>query len=122
MTELVCIGCPKGCHLLVDTQNDYAVQGNDCPIGAEYGRKELQNPTRMVSSTVCIEGAELPRIPVKTDQEIPKGKMREAVALLDGLCLQAPVVCGQMVLANILGTGANFVATRSLARQDKIPK
>ena len=26
--ELICICCPKGCHLRVDTANDYAVTGN----------------------------------------------------------------------------------------------
>ena len=32
--ELICICCPKGCHLRVDTANDYAVTGNACPNGA----------------------------------------------------------------------------------------
>ena len=46
MKEVICICCPKGCHLQVDEQNDYAVTGNGCPNGIAYGKEELTNPTR----------------------------------------------------------------------------
>mgnify|MGYP000838898134 CR=1 FL=1 len=49
--ELICICCPKGCHLRVDTANDYAVTGNACPNGAAYGKEELTHPTRIITST-----------------------------------------------------------------------
>ena len=65
MTELICIVCPKGCHLKVDEENGYAVTGNSCERGAAYGKKELVNPTRVVTSTVRIEGAALRRLPVR---------------------------------------------------------
>ena len=42
MTELICITCPKGCHLRVDEEKGFAVTGNSCPRGAEYGRNESQ--------------------------------------------------------------------------------
>ena len=45
MTDLICIVCPKGCHLKVDEENGYKVTGNGCPRGAAYGEKELVNPT-----------------------------------------------------------------------------
>ena len=54
MTELICITCPKGCHLSVDEKNDYAVTGNSCPRGVEYGKSELLHPVRVVTSTVRI--------------------------------------------------------------------
>lgn len=114
MKELICIVCPKGCHLKVDEQNGYAVTGNACPRGAEYGKKELQNPTRTLTSTVRVQGAALSRLPVKTDQEIPKAMVQKAVRLLDGVTVNAPVKVGDVVLKDILGTGAAFVATRSL--------
>lgn len=44
MKELICIVCPRGCHLKVDEANDYAVTGNSCPRGAEYGATSA--PTR----------------------------------------------------------------------------
>ena len=58
--ELICICCPKGCHLRVDTANDYAVTGNACPNGAAYGKEELTHPTRIITSTVRITGGLYP--------------------------------------------------------------
>ena len=54
MKELICIVCPKGCHLRVDEDNGYAVTGNGCPRGAEYGKIELTHPTRVVTSLSLI--------------------------------------------------------------------
>lgn len=116
MTELICIVCPKGCHLKVDEENGYAVTGNSCEKGAAYGKKELTNPTRVVTSTVRVEGGEKRRVSVKTNRDISKGKMLEAVALLDTVCLTAPVHIGDVVLEDILGTGADFVATGTVLK------
>lgn len=114
MKELICIVCPRGCHLQVDEANDYAVTGNGCPRGAVYGKTELTNPTRVLTSTVAVQGGAHPRCPVKTTAPIPKGKLLEAVAALDGLVLQAPVAAGQTVVENVCGTGVDLVATRSV--------
>ena len=114
MTELICILCPKGCHLRVDEAGDFAVTGNGCPRGAEYGRIELTHPTRVVTSTVRVEGAAHRRCPVKTDGAIPKDLMFDAMRTLDGLTLTAPVALGQVVVENVCGTGVNFVTTRNL--------
>lgn len=116
MKELVCIVCPKGCRLQVDEQNDYCVTGNACPRGEAYGRKELINPTRVVTSTVRIEGARYRRLPVKTNAEIPKQSMMDAMKILDGITLHAPVKAGDVVAANILGLGIDFIATRDMER------
>ena len=82
--------------------------------GAEYGKRELLAPTRVVTSTVRITGAEYARCPVKTDRAIPKDRVFDAMALLDGVELASPVKTGTHVLENILGTGVNFVVTRDM--------
>ena len=114
MKELICIVCPKGCHLKVDEENGYAVTGNSCPRGAEYGRVELVNPTRVITSTVAVKNEEHPRCPVKTSKPIPKGLIFEAMKTLDGLELDTPVQLGQVVVENVCGTGADFIATRAI--------
>ena len=114
MKELICIVCPKGCHLLVDEQNGYAVTGNGCPKGAAYGKEELQSPTRVVTSTVRVENAIYPRCPVKTEAPIPKSLIFEAMRLLDDVTLTAPVRVGDVVISDVLGTGINFVATKNM--------
>ena len=71
MTEVICTMCPNGCHLQVDEENGYAVTGNKCPRGAVYGKSELTNPVRIVTTTVRIEGAAHPSLPVKTAGDVP---------------------------------------------------
>ena len=82
MKHLICIVCPRGCRLTVDEEQDYDVTGNGCPRGAEYGRIELTNPTRVVTSTVRCAGGVHPRCPVKTDRPIPRALVRAAAAAL----------------------------------------
>lgn len=114
MKELVCIVCPRGCRLQVDEEKGYAVSGNNCPRGEQYGKNELLAPARVVTSTVRITGARLPRCPVKTAGTVPKGKMFEVMAALEHVVLTAPVCRGQIVLSNVCGTGVDVVATRGL--------
>lgn len=117
MKELICIVCPKGCRLRVDENDGYKVTGNTCPRGEEYGKIELTNPTRTITSTVAVRGAAHPRCPVKTTRPIPKGLIFEAMQTLDGLELTAPVALGQVAVANVCGTGVDFVTTRALEAQ-----
>lgn len=114
MKNLICIVCPKGCHLSVDVDNDYKVTGNACPRGAQYAKDELTAPVRVITSTVCIDGAAHPRCPVKTTGAIPKQLIFEAVNALEQICLRAPVHKGDVVISNICGSGIDFVATRDM--------
>lgn len=113
MTELICITCPKGCHLTVDEENGFAVTGNACPRGEAYGKNELQHPVRVVTSTVRLTGGAAPRLPVKTDKPLPKDKVFDCMALLDDVVAAAPVKVGDVLLANICGTDVNIVATKN---------
>ena len=114
MTNIICITCPKGCHLSVDEENGYKVTGNSCPRGEIYGRNELQHPVRVLTSTVKIEGAAVPRLPVKTDKPLPKEKMFACMHLLDDITAQSPIKFGTVLAENILGTDVNIVATKTL--------
>lgn len=116
MTELICITCPKGCHLKVDEENGYAVTGNSCPRGAEYGKNELKNPKRVITSTVRTNSAEYPRCPVKTNGAIPKEKMFDAMKMLDGVLLETPIKTGDTVIENVFDTGINIVACKNIEK------
>ena len=116
MKEIICITCPRGCHLKVDEQS-FAVTGNACPRGAVYGANELRNPVRVVTSTVVVEpaGANLPRrLPVKTDRPIPMEIIFAVMAELAGLRVRPPVKVGDILLPNVAGTDGNIVATKDL--------
>ena len=112
MKELICITCPKGCHLKVDEET-FAVTGNSCPRGAVYGANELRNPVRVVTSTVVVEGP-VRRLPVKTDRAIPKGKIFEVMAEIAKVRVKPPVRVGDVLIPNAAGTDGNVVATKSL--------
>lgn len=114
MKNIICITCPKGCHLSVDEENNYAVTGNSCPRGAEYGRNELLHPVRVITSTVKVEGAMIPRLPVKTDRPLPKEKMFDCMELINSITVQAPVKVGQILATNIFDTDVNLVAAKTL--------
>lgn len=114
MKELICIVCPKGCHLKVDESNNYAVTGNSCERGVEYGKNELINPVRVLTSTVKIEGAIHKRCPVKTSDHIPKGKMFEVAKALDSVIIKSPVMVGDIIIENVAETGVNIISTKSM--------
>lgn len=114
MTELICIVCPRGCHLKVDEENGYKVTGNHCPKGEVYGREELQHPVRVVTSTVRVSSASHPRVSVKTDRAIPKEDVFKAMELLNHVDLKPPLHRGDVVIPDILGGEANFVVTRDI--------
>ena len=112
MKELICIVCPNGCHLQVDEENGFRVTGSACPRGEEYGRNELLHPVRVLTGTVRHHGAELPRCPVRTNGAIPKEKLLEAAQALCSVDVTAPVRRGDVVLADVCGTGVDVVAAR----------
>ena len=114
MKKLICIVCPKGCRIEVDEENNYAVTGNSCPRGAEYGKNEVLNPVRVLTSTVKIENAAYRRCPVRTESAVPKAKISEIMRALNEITLNAPVKTGEVALENAAGTGVNVIVTRSL--------
>jgi len=85
--DLICINCPLGCPLTVTLENGEvkAVAGNTCPRGEAYARKELTNPTRIVTSTVKVKGGMLAMASVKTAGDIPKGKIFDCVKAIQDM-------------------------------------
>lgn len=110
--ELICIGCPMGCSIVVEMEDGkvLSVTGNTCPRGESYARKEVTNPTRIVTTTVRVDGGKVPMINVKTERDIPKDKIFECIAALRGVTMKAPVHIGDIILENVADTGVNIVA------------
>lgn len=117
LRELVCIRCPRGCHLTVDEET-LEVKGNFCPRGKDYGMKEVSAPERILTSTVAMKGASLPLCPVKTSAPIPKGKLFEGMKAIAEVSIEAPVAAGDVLVKDFLGTeGVDLVATRSFKKE-----
>ena len=115
--ELICIGCPMGCPLTVTLDGGavVTVQGNTCPRGDAYARREVTAPTRIVTTTVRVTGGTLPAVSCKTRSDIPKEKIFDVVRALKSVVAPAPVHIGQILLPDAAGTGVDVVATKDVA-------
>ncbi|MCI6152698.1 DUF1667 domain-containing protein [Fusobacterium perfoetens] len=111
--EMICIVCPMGCHLTIDTDT-LDVTGNTCPRGAEYAKEELVAPKRVITSTVRITGGLHHRLPVKTNGAIPKDLNFKCMEELAKVELKSPVKVGDVVIKNVLNTGVDVVACRDM--------
>lgn len=115
--QLTCIGCPMGCQLqvLMDGKEVQSVTGNTCKRGEIYARKEVTDPTRIVTTTVRVLGGAVPVVSCKTGADIPKDRIFDCCHQLRDLEVKAPVRMGDILLKDICGTGVNLVATSEAA-------
>ncbi len=114
--NLICIECPKGCGLSVDIENCRVINvtGNTCPKGKEYAISEIENPARILTSTVLSERLALKMIPVRTAAPIPKTKILEAMKEIKKIRINKPVSIGEIIVKNFLGLGVNLISTRQI--------
>ena len=117
--EMICIVCPMSCRLEIDLDDQgqiLNVSGNACNRGDVYARKELTNPTRMLTSTVKISGAMYERLPVITSADIPKGKMFDVMKALAHVEVVAPIKINEVIIKDVCGLGVDIIASRSMER------
>ena len=112
--NLICINCPLGCPLTLTIEDGVVtnVTGNTCKRGEIYGKKEVTNPTRIVTTTVKVEGGKTDRVSVKTKEDIPKGKIFDCIQALKNVSVKSPVHIGDVVLENVADTGVDIIATK----------
>lgn len=114
--DLTCIGCPLGCSIKVTMDHGEVtdVTGNTCPRGDAYARKEVTNPTRIVTSTVRVKGGKSIMVSCKTKEDIPKGKIFDVTRALADVEIEAPVHIGDILVSDVAGTGVDIVATKNV--------
>ena len=108
--ELTCIVCPRGCALRVEVRDgEMAVSGNSCPRGKQYAVDECTHPVRTLTTTARTTVGTV--IPVKTDRPIPKELMMAAMEEIDRQVVALPARIGDVVVEDLLGTGARVVVS-----------
>ena len=112
MTDLICIVCPRGCHLKVDDKMN--VTGNFCPRGKQYALSELTNPVRMITSTVDVENRINTRLSIATSMPIPKNKIFEVMEIIRKTKVSAPIQMGDIVVSNVLNLHVDLIATKEI--------
>ena len=113
--ELTCIVCPKGCQLRVELEDKkvISVEGYTCKRGVAYAETECIAPMRTLTTTAPVEGGGV--VPVKTDKTIPKELLFDAMKEVNAVRVPKDAKLGDVVIENLLGTGANVVTTRNVA-------
>ena len=112
--ELICIVCPRGCHLTVDTELE-KVTGNTCKRGEIYGLNEVKNPTSIVTSAVKIDGCDNIVVPVKTEEPIPKGMIFDVMKEINKASVKLPIKVGDVIIEDVLGTGVSIVSAKTVS-------
>jgi CxxC motif-containing protein len=113
--EVICIQCPFACRIKVEVAENgilSSVNGYKCARGEAYAKQEVLNPVRILTTTVKIRNTdqEHPLLAVQTDRPIPREMLAEAMRELAKITLTPPIKYKDVIIADLLGTGANVIA------------
>lgn len=117
-----CTTCPSECLLTVEVERDAdgavvevrSATGNSCPRGDTFSHQELTCPMRVLTTTVAVSGGDEALLPVRTAEAIPLKLHAQAMALIRGLVVNAPIHMGDTILPNFLDTNINLVASMDI--------
>ncbi len=117
-----CTTCPSECLLTVEVECDAdgavvevrSVTGNSCPCGDTFAHQELTCPMRVLTTTVAVSGGDEALLPVRTAEAIPLALHAQAMELIRGLVVKAPIRMGDVVLEDLLHTGIDLIASMDI--------
>ena len=117
MKEMTCITCPNGCRLQIEEKDGkILVTGNKCRRGEAFAVSELTHPMRTICSTVRTTCREVPVLPVRVSQEIPKERIFDVMREINRVVLDHPVSAGDVIIPHVLGLKADVIATSNVLR------
>lgn len=118
MEKIVCVLCPMGCKIKYDALNGKIVslEGNRCPRGVSYLEDELREPKRIVPTSVKVINGEMSLVSVKTSKPIPRRLIPQFMQMVKRVEVEAPIKVGDVIIKNVLDTGADVIATRTVRR------
>ncbi len=112
--NITCVTCPMGCPITVELNDNnevISVTGNTCKRGEHYAKDEVTHPQRSLATTVRVEGGIHGVVPCKSAGPLPKEKIFECMEAVNAARVNAPVKLGDVLVADVCGTGVNIVAT-----------
>lgn len=117
-----CTTCPSECLLTVEVERDAdgavvevrSVTGNSCPRGDTFAHQELTCPMRVLTTTAAVSGGDEALLPVRTAEAIPLALHAQAMDLIRGLVVKAPIRMGDVVLEDLLHTGIDLIASMDI--------
>jgi CxxC motif-containing protein len=114
--RLTCVLCPVGCELEIgrDASGELHVDGNQCDKGVPFAVEEILRPKRNLATSVPVRGAAAKMVSVRLSAAVPREMLFPILAEIAKLRPEAPVRRGQVLIADVLGTGADVIATRTV--------
>jgi len=113
--RLTCVLCPIGCQLeAVRRGGELEVSGQECPKGVDFAVQEILHPMRNLSASVPLRGTASRMVSVRLSAPVPRDKIYPILAAIAVLRPEAPVRRGQVLIADVLGSGADVIATRTV--------
>ncbi len=114
--RLTCVLCPVGCELEVETGPDACLQvtGNQCDKGIPFAEEEVLRPRRNLATSVPVRGTASRMVSVRLSGTVPREMIFPILAEIAKLRPEAPVRRGQVLIADVLSTGVDVVATRTV--------
>ena len=112
--NITCVTCPMGCSINVeinDAGEIVSVSGNTCKRGEVYAANEVTHPRRSLATTVRVEGGTSNVVPCKSSEDLPKEKIFDCMKAINAARVTAPVRLGDVLIADVCGTGVDIVAT-----------
>ena len=113
--RLTCILCPVGCELEVRRPDrGLDVRGNQCEKGIEFATEEVLYPKRNLATSVPVKGSVTRLVSVRLSDRVPREMIFPILREIEGLRPETPVRRGQVLIADVLGTGVDVIATRTV--------
>ncbi len=118
--DFICIVCPIGCNIEVKFEGKgiRSISGNKCFKGKEFVIAEIIHPQRVLTTTVKVKNGENKLLPVKTDRPVSKELIFKIMKEVRQIEVKAPIKINQVIVENILETGANLIAERSIRKKN----
>lgn len=119
--EFVCIICPNGCEISVEMEDGEIISttGAQCKRGVEYVNGEIHSPMRTLSTSVMVDGGDMPLASVRLTAPIPKDRIMDFMAEVKTIHLKAPVSIGQVVMNDVCGTNSQVIITKNVDAASK---
>ena len=114
--RLTCVLCPVGCELEVrrDEAGELDVRGNQCDKGAPFAVEEILHPKRNLATSIPVRGTASKMVSVRLSGPVPREMIFPILAEIARLRPEAPFSRGQVLITDVLGTGVDVIATRTV--------
>lgn len=114
--KYTCIICPMSCDIVLKAENGKIidVSGFTCKRGENFARNEYINPLRTITTVVKLENSRYNCLPVISDGSIPKDMIGKSLKFLKKISVKAPVTKGNIIIENLLSTGVNIIAAKTV--------